>query len=109
VSFEASHLRRMQDAAAIAGELLPSSAAEIEEIRGAYKNALRCKDRDLWEKADKESRMREVVYARLAGLWKLMDTAQDRRDETLSRATAQKMKDALHQEFQRREQQSWQP
>ncbi len=109
MTFEADHLRRMEDAAALAEELLPSQAEELGEIRAEYRDASLCKDRDQMRRIDQEVELRENVHARLGTLWMLMTSAQDTRDETLSKATAAEMQTTIQQEFRRREEQSRQP
>ncbi len=102
--FEAVHLRRMEDAVALAAELLPSKEQEVGEIRAEYRDARLCKDYELLARTDREVERRENVHARLGGLWMLMISAQDSRDEALSRATAEEMRETVRQEFRRREQ-----
>ncbi len=100
--FEAEHRRRMEESVALTEEFLPTKFEEVEEIKAAYRDGLLCGDTGLIARTDKEVALREDVHTRLWHLWALMVAAQDSRDDALSRATAEEMRETINQEFRRR-------
>ena len=99
-----THRERLDDLVALSQELLPTPTEELGEIRAEYRDAKLCRDRALLERTDREVERRQAVHGRLASLWMLMCSAQDARDEALSKTTTEDMRAVLHGEFRRRAQ-----